>query len=258
LQPDKTRDPRETCEPGKTLKVLAMNYFYIPAKAIARLAFAVLLLSACSSEPQQTAEASIKPYLNLDEFTGLESLGDSVDSIQLDYALDSAKGGELPLKSCAIVNTTSETDVDQSQQHLLKLMKINCSAASYYFNALGARNVRSQFPQAINEDFVKSLPGLAVPDLGGDSMLNRDGTLAEVEPGFKVVAVSENAAEVELAGDLVVNYVLMARGDFDKDGYEDLLLRLDWYISTVFGKGFDLIMLSQTPDVLRPRITWRR
>lgn len=238
-----------------------MNSFKKSVRIFAGVALGVILLSACSSETHKTMHKAITPYLNQDEFTGLHELSDSVAAVQLDYALDSASGGELPLSSCAEVNATGEDEVDPSQAHLLQLMKVNCTAVGYYFVALKASRttaVNSEFPDALNSAFIESLPGLAVPDLGGDSMLNRNGTLAEVEPGLKVVAITESSAEVELAGDLVVNYVVMARGDFNQDGFEDLLLRLDWYISTAFGKGFDLIMLSQTPKDKLPKITWRR
>lgn len=235
-----------------------MNSLKNSINVLVGIALGVVLLGACSSEPQQQSPTTVAPYLNLEEFTGLQELGDSVAAIQLDYALDSASGGELPLNSCAAVEATGEEDIDPSQLHLLQLMQVNCTAASYYFAAVKAGKVQSEFPAAMNKAFVKTLPGLAVPDLGGDSMLNREGTLADVEPGLKVVAVTESSAEVELAGDLVVNYVVMARGDFNNDGYQDLLLRLDWYIRTAFGKGFDLIVLSQTSQDKQPKIIWRR
>ncbi|SMF00161.1 hypothetical protein SAMN02745866_00016 [Alteromonadaceae bacterium Bs31] len=60
-------------------------------------------------------------------------------------------------------------------------------------------------------------------------MENWEDTLAEAEPFLQVFNLSRNTVELALAGDLVVNYLVMARGDFDKNGYEDLLLRLDWY-----------------------------
>lgn len=217
----------------------------------------IFLVSACTNavEPIQAKHA---PYINEDEFTGLQSLGDSFDAILLDYALDSPSGEELPLKSCTAIETTKESDVAPSQFHLLQLIKVNCTAAKYYFSAVGKGKTPTAFPISLTESFVKSLPGKAVPDLGGESMEKREGTLAEVEPTLKVLNLSKSTATLALSDDLVVNYIIMARGDFDKDGHEDLLLRLDWYISTAFGKGFDLIMLSQTPEDAQPKISWRK
>lgn len=63
--------------------------------------------------------------------------------------------------------------------------------------------------------------------------------------------------EVLIDSDLDINYVVIARGDIDRDGYEDLLLRLDWRITSAFGKGFDLVMLSKTHVDQPPDISWR-
>ena len=217
----------------------------------------LLTITACS-KLQPLSKTVYAPFLNEGEFTGLKKLGDSFESIQLDYALDSSTGGELLLDSCTTVAATKEESIVPSQLHLLQLMKVNCTAAKYYFTASNSKVTTSVLPSGMNENFITSLPGVAVPDLGGDTMTEREGTLAEVEPKLNVMTLTENAAEVELAGDLVVNYLIMARGDFDNDGSEDLLLRLDWYISTAFGKGFDLIMLSQNPTYETPKIVWRQ
>jgi hypothetical protein len=219
--------------------------------------FCLLFASACTNafQPIQTKHT---PYLNKNEFTGLQSLGDSFEAVQLDYSLDSSFGEELPLNSCIAVIEAKMSDIDSSQFHLLQLMKINCTAAKYYFSAMSNGEIPTAFPIVLTESFVKSLPGTAVPDLGGESMEKREGTLAEVEPTLQVLNLSQGAVKLALAGDLVVDYLIMARGDFDQDGYEDLLLRLDWYISTAFGKGFDLIMLSQTPEDEQPKIVWRK
>jgi hypothetical protein len=215
----------------------------------------LITVTACVNTPAQKSKNT--PFLNQDEFTGLQTLGNSVSAIQMDYALDSPNGKEIPLNSCAAVKATSEEDIDQSQLHLLQLIQVNCTAAEYYFSAVSKGNAPSAFPAALTESFVKSLPGIAVPDLGGESLENREGTLAEVEPNLKVLTLNQNAAELSLEGGLVINYIVMARGDFDGNGCEDLLLRLDWHISTAFGKGFDLIMLSQTSEGTPPHIIWR-
>ncbi|WP_185235420.1 hypothetical protein [Teredinibacter franksiae] len=226
-------------------------------KALFAAALCLFAVGACTSAPEST-KIKHAPILNEEEFTGLQSLGDNLGSIQLNYALDSFNGEELTFTSCTAVTATKESAIDPSQFHLLQLMKVNCTAAEYYFAALSNGDALSAFPAAFTESFVKSLPGLAVPNLGGESMENREGTLAEAEPTLQLLNLSGNAAELALAGDLIVNYLIMARGDFDKDGHEDLLLRLDWYINTAFGKGFDLIMLSQTPTDTQPKIAWRK
>ncbi|PCJ11170.1 MAG: hypothetical protein COB04_19500 [Gammaproteobacteria bacterium] len=106
--------------------------------------------------------------------------------------------------------------------------------------------------------FIKGLPGRSIPDLGGQSLDNRDGTLIEIEHELEFLSVDEGAIEVALADDLVVRYLIMARADFNDDGVEDVLLRLDWYVSSAFGKGFDLLMLTKTAENSKLALIWRR
>jgi hypothetical protein len=198
------------------------------------------------------------PYLNQEELTGLVSLGENLSSLHLNYALDSPAGEELHLYSCIAVNNTLETNVETSQYHLLQLMKANCIAAGYYFEALKIGKVPSFLPDTLNASFIKSLPAQAIPNLGGQSLENRNGTLVESEKNLQVLSLDERVVELSLADNMVVKYLIMSRGDFNHDGIEDLLLRLDWYISSAFGKGFDLLMVTQTSENAKPSLVWRR
>jgi hypothetical protein len=214
-------------------------------------------IASCATDPSGGA-VERAPSLNQNDFTGLVSLGSNVTSLQLDYSLDTPVGKELRLDSCAAVKDAQETDVETSQYHLLQLMKVDCIAADYYFKALNVGAVSSFLPATIDAGFIESLPAQAVPDLGGQSLEKRDSSLLESEKDLQVLSTDGGAVELSLSGDLVVKYIVMARGDFDQDGFEDLLLRLDWYISTAFGKGFDLIMVTQTSISSKSMLIWRR
>lgn len=223
----------------------------------------ILTFSSCISfasiaGTQATDVIEKSPYLNQEEFTGLVRLGDMLSTTHLDYDLDTPAGTELHLGSCVAVNKTVESNVVSSQYHLLQLMKVNCLAADYYFKAVNVGRVPSFLPATINENFIKNLPAQAIPDLGGQSFKHRHGTLAAVEKNLQVLSIDDEHVELSLAGDLVVTYLVMARGDFNHDGIEDMLLRLDWHVRTAFGKGFDLLMVTQTSGNGMPSLVWRR
>lgn len=216
-----------------------------------------MLFTGCSTNPSGHS-VEYKPYLNQSEITGLETLGDDLSTLRLNYALDSTEGKEVNLNSCDAVNSTSASNINTSQHHLLQLTKVNCTAAEYYFNALKQGNTPSFLPHSLTAEFIKTLPAQAVPNLGGEPLKNRNGTLIEAEKNLTVLSVDNGVVEVSLSGDVMVNYVTMARGDFNNDGIEDMLLRLDWHISSAFGKGFDLLMVTQTGKSTRPSLIWRK
>ena len=229
--------------------------------------FVVLLGSGCSNETATSAPTAavdsktVKPFFNSDEFTGLVTLGDTstkrYQDIALDYALDGKTGKEIQFSSCQQVDATTENQVVTSQLHLLQLLKVNCTAANYYLLANNAITNHSYWPTTLTNTFIKSLPALAIPNLGGDSFNNRQGTLTEAEPTLAIQALNPLSAEVILDGDLAITYVVLARGDFNNDGFEDIFLRLDWNITTAFGKGFDWIIVSKGSPSQLPTIVSR-
>lgn len=212
-----------------------------------------LLFCACSTS--QDNKLTAQKFLNEDEFVGLEVLGKSYGDIKLDYELDGVNGELIAFSSCLDVEKTKESDVVTSQFHLLMLMKLNCQAAKFYHHA--PNNSKSYLTKTPSENWVKNLPALAVPDLGGESLANLNGVMIEHEPQLKINSISDKSVQVLLSGDLDVTYVILASGDFDSDGDEDLLIRLDWRITSAFGKGFELLMLSQKVAGSTMEVVWR-
>lgn len=117
--------------------------------------------------------------------------------------------------------------------------------------------MKTPWPETMNADFVAQLPGDAIPDLGGSTLEGREGALKEFEPELVVTPISQNSAQAILSGDLDITYIIMARGDFTGDGNEEVLLRLDWSITSAFGKGFSLLLLSKGNKQEKAKIIWR-
>lgn len=215
-----------------------------------------ILCAGCATQ-QAKGLTTLQAYLNQNEFTGLEHLGTQLPELRLNYSLNSPSGEELPLPSCVAVNNTVEGDVATSHYHLWQLLKVNCTAAEYYFTALGRKTALRFLPDTLSVHFINRLPASAVPNVGGEFLAHPHGVLADAHQDFKVISADNGVVEVALSLDTQVNYRLIARGDFDADGVEDMLLRLDWYTHNAFGKGFDLVMVSQTGKNTEPLVIWR-
>lgn len=212
-----------------------------------------MFLVSCVSIKQPEFSIERAPFFNKNEFTGLKSLGHDISSVRLDYTLDSVDSKELHFNSCIKVNAVNKVQTDQ--YHLLRLIKANCIAVGYYFDALKIGTVPSFLPENLNEDFIRDLPAKAVPNLGGQS-LKQQGILAQAKD-IKVLSTNDTSTELSVGDNLVVNYHIIARGDFNNDGIEDMLLRLDWHISSAFGKGYNLLMITKTNKKTKPSIIFR-
>jgi len=123
-----------------------------------------------------------------------------------------------------------------------------------WHNAIAS--ARSHWPAAFDHAFIAGLPATAIPDLGGNSFDGRKGLLKDVEPALETSNINSHSAKAILSGDLTITYVLMGRGDFNHDGTEDILLRLDWNITTAFGKGFSLLLLSKPSVSAEAEVVW--
>ncbi|MCW8128401.1 hypothetical protein [Microbulbifer halophilus] len=198
---------------------------------------ATVLLLSCAAEEENSIEKSI----STDQITGLTNLGNSYQDVQLEYALDGRDGNLVKFSSCRDVDKTADDAIREDQYPLLTMLRANCKALELYFNAQNAS--KSHLPEKITSDFVRNLPASATPNLGGDRDISVDKTLAETFPKIKATEIGTGNVQAQF-DDLDINYIALARGDFDRDGVEDMLLRLDWQVTSAFGNGFDLLLVG--------------
>ena len=213
--------------------------------------FVVTCISASSCTINSKSQYAT--FFNEEEFVGFVSSENS--RTVLDYELDGVDGKTIHFKSCDEVTQTPETVVVMHQYHLWRLMQINCQASAKAFNAKAS--IKTPWPEGMNADFVAQLPAAAIPDLGGGTLEGREGVLKEFEPELVVTTINSNSAQAILGGDLDVTYIIMARGDFTGDGNEEVLFRLDWAITSAFGKGFSLLLISKGSEQDKAKIIWR-
>lgn len=215
----------------------------------------LLLLSVLVSTCFTRSPKAFPKFFNTDEFVGFVSMSSDCDTVALKYELDGVDGNPVLFKNCDDVKQTLETDIVTHQFHLWRLMQINCKAITMFQNA--SSSTQSYWASDFNHTFIADLPATAIPDLGGNSLDGRKGLLKDVEPILKTRNINAYSVLAILCDTMEINYVLMARGDFNHDGIEDILLRLDWYITSAFGKGFSLLMLSKSSFSAESNIVWR-
>lgn len=216
---------------------------------------AACLVSAFVVTPAHSG-APLERQFNRAAFPGLAaSAGDGLANARLDYELDSKLGSPLRFDHCAQVTATRADDVAESQHALFRLLAINCLAASQYSATAAA--VRSYFPRQLTRRLIAAFPAGAIVALNVDQASRpAPGTLAP-RVGAAVVRVgADGAAAVATAHDETL-YTVMARADFDADGIEDLLVRIEWRALDAMGSGVDLVLLTRTRAGGPIRLPWR-
>ena len=221
-------------------------------KSVVYLLATLLLMSHAVAH-----SAVLKRTFNAPEFTGLVSIeAASYGEAILDYDLDASNGGVIHFTGCVQVEATKEGDVVASQYALLKLLSVNCQALKRYFSSAAAQ--RSYFPARLSKRLVMAFPATALPNnISPEAMSRRQGKLLRTyEPSVKTSIIEGGSAEVVTTTEKIT-YHVMARADFDHDGAEDLLMRVDWSVRKAFGKGADLLLLSKKSSSSAIFVAWR-
>ena len=172
---------------------------------------------------------------------------------RLDYVLDGANGGELRFGRCAQVAATDAAAVREDQTPLFQLLRANCQALARYGAGQPAR--RSHLPETLTPALVRELPASALPVVGGQAT-SPTGARVEDAPGMSIEALPGGRVRVLTGTDDSV-YTLMAQGDFDGDGVQDMLLRLDWRTRDAFGRGVDLLQITRRSAGGATELNWR-
>ncbi|TVT50873.1 MAG: hypothetical protein FHP94_00760 [Denitromonas halophila] len=208
---------------------------------------AAALLIGCA-----TVRAESPHAFNVTAFAGLAKLMPD-GSERLDYVLDGANGGELRFSRCAQVASTDAVAVREDQTPLFQLLRANCQALARYGAGQPAR--RSHLAETLTPALMRELPASALPVVGGQAT-SPAGARVDDAPGVNIEALPGGRVRVLTRTDDSV-YTLMAQGDFDGDGVQDMLLRLDWRTHDAFGRGVDLLQITRRSAGGATELNWR-
>jgi hypothetical protein len=222
------------------------------------LSITFCLLTACSlnnykSKSQGGIEAA---WLNPLIFEQQIKTDGYLSDIQFNIEFTGADEKPFFAKECSFVLQNSNGVVMEQEYHRWQWLKDNCIAAKKYFDA--PKTAYSFWAKIFDYETIKHFPAAAIPDLGGESLEGRIGTLSAYETSLTFVEASgENCILVEV-DNLVVYYSQVARADFNRDGYQDVFIRMDWYVEDAFGKGTDWVVLTKLSPKDEPMMLWRK
>lgn len=221
-----------------------------------RSALLLMLLGACASVPSPVVGAPA-PSFNEEYFAGLVSpeVGRYEDAV-LDYQLDSPTGAPIHITRCPQVDSLGEDRVAPSQYPLYRLLSTNCLALKRYTESRPAE--RTYFPAQLTPGLVLSFPATAVPRINDEDLERRQGKTLGSYGGRPKASVAPDGGVRVVDRTDELTYSLMARADFDGDGTEDLLVRVDWRALDAMGEGTELLLLSRTSADAPVTVSWRQ
>lgn len=208
----------------------------------------------CQSIDLQAPETS-RRWLNPSTFDQEDIVGETLHDVSFEITFSASVGGELTVKDCFQVFALGETAIAQREYARWEWLKASCTGASWYYRS--PETAINYWDDTFDLELLKTFPATTVPYLGGQGLDGLRGSLGGEESALTLLETGDHNVKVFM-DDMVIDYVLLARADFNRDGYQDVFVRLDWDIEDSFGKGFDWVVLTKIAPNASPMVLWRK
>lgn len=220
------------------------------------LVISVLGLCACQTVNMKSKTVMQEArWYNVNAFEGVDSIGTNPYDLEFDLEYSGIDGSMLNVKNCLEVLSLGDNKILEREFVRWNLLKNDCEVAKRFYDS--PERAFSYWPSEFDLSLLKTFPSTSTPYLGGQTLDGRIGSLGSYEPTLNLIESGKHNVKVSYNG-MVVNYVVMARGDFNRDGYQDLFVRMDWYIEDAFGDGSDWIALTKMSPNTPPMLLWRK
>ncbi|PCM45863.1 hypothetical protein [Marinobacter sp. ANT_B65] len=194
-------------------------------------------------------------WFNVSVFEKIDSIGDSYHDLVFDISYSDVDGNRIEVNDCLEVASLGDGKISEREFSRWDLLKTDCEAAMRFYNS--PETAISFWPSKLDFSLLKKFPSTSIPYMGGQSLDGLTGDLASYESGLTLIESGGHSVKVSY-DEMLVNYVEVARGDFNRDGYQDLFVRMDWYIEGALGSGNDWIVLTKLSPNAEPMMLWRK
>jgi hypothetical protein len=214
----------------------------------------LLLAGACAAAVAATPAP--QRHFEVRHFTGLTAKAITrEDDATLDIDFDRLGGGLLRFAHCRELRPALLAQVVPAQAVLAETLRLNCLAVRRFDAARPA--VRSQLPRRWSAATVAAMPAALLPVLApvegqtsaasapsASAAAERPATLAR-RPGSRHIGLAADGAVRVSGSDVVALLHRLACADFDGDGSEDWLVRIDWAARHGDARGSELVLISR-------------
>ncbi|MCW8900358.1 MAG: hypothetical protein OQK95_06800 [Gammaproteobacteria bacterium] len=198
------------------------------------------------------ANNELLPILNKSAFDGFTIT--PTKTILHDYNYKDHDQKLITFKSCKDALDFNISDIAEHNYFRFKLLLVACKGINKYHTAQSSS--QSLFPAKLDDQFYKDLPALTTSYLSKTKYTQRENkTIQQAYKSIKVT--SKNNTATLITDDDEIYITVLARGDFNNDKIEDLLVTSEWYAKHAHGKHTELVVLSKTAQDKPVQIEWR-
>lgn len=221
-------------------------------KKLVIIFLAQVFLLACSANNK-----IVNTKLYQEQFPGFIFTNQSVMTrpVLSGYEYQVLEGEKLVVTTCEQASSTDVSTIADFDYFRFRLLLVSCKAIDKY----SAANVvlESRFPAMLDNEFIYQLPAGITPLLSKSEFMQRQGlSIRSYDPSTQISVENKGVFKL-LTKEDEVYITLLARGDFTNDGFEDLLIKSEWYARNAHGKHVDLLILSRPGDDKSVEISWR-
>lgn len=203
------------------------------------------------------ADEKIMPVIKQVEFTGFDFSKEPTitDASLTGYQYQTINGKTISIYSCKQANEINLSQIPEFEFFRFNLLLLSCEAFDRYSQAKTSKI--TYFKSEFKPEFLAQLPAEITPLLNKTDKLQRQNkTLHSYNKDIKISLKNSHTAKL-LTPEDEIYITLLARGDFNSDKKEDLLIKSEWFSRNAFGKHADLIILSKTSKDEPVKIIWR-
>lgn len=205
-----------------------------------KIVLTIVLL--CGFQLSCTAEnKNISSILNNDAFAGFTLTQNKTSLSGYEFKNDNLE--DIVFNTCEQALSYKSAKIAGYEYFRFKLLLASCEAIKKYKTAKSS--ISTFFPEELNVKDYKSFPALATPFLSKTEYTRRQNKI--INEYYKLIKVTakHNTATL-LTKEDEIYITIIARGDFNNDKIEDLLVSSEWYAVNANGKHTDLVVLSKT------------
>ncbi len=234
---------------------MAIKYNLVALIRLMVLAFCLFNTSWAQEKLTSPSGTSEERWLNASIFDASLHKNGSLYNFNFDIEFTSPENEIFTVNDCLDVKSIGAAEIAPREYTRWDFLNVDCEVVNRFY--LAPEKAITFWPAMFDFSLLKSFPATAIPYLGGQGLDNRQEDLHHAEPTLKLIESKEDNIKVSFDG-MVVNYVMAARADFNRDGYQDLFVRMDWSIKEAFGDGHDWVVLTKTSSHEAPMILWRK